>query len=446
MRNGRYRNLLAAALLVVSGVGVALATPTAGEKCEAGKNGAAGKYSACLFKAQQKFVNGGEVDTTRRDEAVLTCGTKYSDKWQSLESKAGTDVCPSQGDELSIQDFLDACIYSAENALTGGVLVPDVVTCNADLGACTADLSTTNADLGSCTGSLGTCNSNYATCSGSLGTCNSDLSTTNADLTACTGDLATTNADLTSCTGDLATANAGTAAVGEVLSGKTFTSSAGLGATGMMPNNGAVTLTPTTSDQAIAAGYHNGSGKCAGDADLTGNNIKIGVNLFGVVGNLEGGCSLSTVSYTDNGDGTVTDNVTGLMWEKLSDDSSIHDWNNLAYIWADASAVKVATLNTMNAGVGFANHTDWRVPNIKELQTLVNFGTSAPATHSAFNSACVPGCTVTTCSCTRSSIYWSSSTYQPAPSYAWRTDFNDGLTDSYDTTGGGYVRAVRGGS
>jgi hypothetical protein len=30
-------------------------------------------------------------------------------------------------------------------------------------------------------------------------------------------------------------------------------------------------------------------------------------------------------SYTDNGDGTITDNVTGLMWEKLSDDASVHD-------------------------------------------------------------------------------------------------------------------------
>jgi hypothetical protein len=37
-------------------------------------------------------------------------------------------------------------------------------------------------------------------------------------------------------------------------------------------------------------------------------------------------------SYTDNGDGTITDNTTGLMWEKITDDGSIHDVNNV-YTW-----------------------------------------------------------------------------------------------------------------
>ena len=63
----------------------------------------------------------------------------------------------------------------------------------------------------------------------------------------------------------------------------------------------------------------------------------------------------------DNGDGTITDTKTGLMWEKLSDDGSIHD-KDTAYTWANAFAVKVATLN---GGGGFAGHTDWRVPNVQ---------------------------------------------------------------------------------
>ena len=41
------------------------------------------------------------------------------------------------------------------------------------------------------------------------------------------------------------------------------------------------------------------------------------------------------LSYTDNGDGTITDNNTGLMWEKLSHDGSIHDVNNTD-TWDDA--------------------------------------------------------------------------------------------------------------
>jgi cysteine-rich repeat protein len=52
----------------------------------------------------------------------------------------------------------------------------------------------------------------------------------------------------------------------------------------------------------------------------------------------------SALAYVDNGDGTITDSNTGLMWEKLSADGTIHDWNNL-YTWDDAFAVKIATLN-----------------------------------------------------------------------------------------------------
>ena len=43
-------------------------------------------------------------------------------------------------------------------------------------------------------------------------------------------------------------------------------------------------ITPSTSDQTIQAGYHNGSGKVAGDADLVTGNIKSGANIFGVAG------------------------------------------------------------------------------------------------------------------------------------------------------------------
>jgi hypothetical protein len=59
------------------------------------------------------------------------------------------------------------------------------------------------------------------------------------------------------------------------------------GTAGTMPNNGAVTITPGTTNQTIAAGYHNGSGVVNGDADLIASNIKSGVNIFGVVGTVD---------------------------------------------------------------------------------------------------------------------------------------------------------------
>jgi hypothetical protein len=48
-------------------------------------------------------------------------------------------------------------------------------------------------------------------------------------------------------------------------------------------------------------------------------------------------------AYTDNGNGTITDTGTGLMWEKLSDDGTIHD-KDTAYTWLDAFSTKVAML------------------------------------------------------------------------------------------------------
>jgi len=77
----------------------------------------------------------------------------------------------------------------------------------------------------------------------------------------------------------------GTAAAGDVLAGETFSNDDDTGVVGTMTNRGAVTITPGTSNQAIAAGYHNGSGYVAGDADLVAGNIVPSVNIFGVVGN-----------------------------------------------------------------------------------------------------------------------------------------------------------------
>jgi len=101
------------------------------------------------------------------------------------------------------------------------------------------------------------------------------------------------------------------------------------------------------------------------------------------------------LSYTNNGDGTITDNNTALMWEKLSDDGTIHDKDNL-YKRADAFAVHIAGLNAMN----FAGHNDWRLPNVKELQTIVNYGQVYPAISSEFNSNCVASVDILTGSCT----------------------------------------------
>jgi len=95
-----------------------------------------------------------------------------------------------------------------------------------------------------------------------------DVDAVKGYLTQCSADVGdatgTGGAPVPDYVADLTICTSGTATAGEVLSGKTFSSAAGLGATGTMPNNGAVTITPGTASQAIPAGYHNGSGTVAG--------------------------------------------------------------------------------------------------------------------------------------------------------------------------------------
>lgn len=71
-------------------------------------------------------------------------------------------------------------------------------------------------------------------------------------------------------------------------------------------------------------------------------------------------------SYTDNGDGTITDNVTGLMWSQTADlngDGLINNDDKLTQAEALANA----------ASFDLAGYTDWRLPSIKEAYSLILF-------------------------------------------------------------------------
>jgi hypothetical protein len=161
-------------------------------------------------------------------------------------------------------------------------------------------------------------------------------------------------------------------------------------------------------------------------------------------GALKSGAALA---YVDNGDGTVTDLNTRLTWEKKSDDEGLHD-RNRTYSWSTSSGDSVWDwLDQVNeeGGAGFAGHNDWRLPNVKELLTIVDFEESEPAVSSVFDHDCAPRCNVLNCSCTLGG-YWSSTTVSGRPTEAYWVSFRDGrvVVDSKDTTA--FVRAVRGGS
>jgi hypothetical protein len=323
---GRAKSLGIAAAAAAMLAAPAHAAPTAEQKCESGKNGVAGKYAACMHKAQQKFVSGGGVDLAGRTAAETTCATKLDGKFASLESKAGPGVCPSEMDQTPVRDFIDACVVAVEDQLAGGSLPLDVETCNADLDTCEGDLAT-------CAANVGVMKTGLPQCSDASGM-----------VIPCAGS------------GQDAEYQAGVAA-----------------------------------------------------------------------------------SYTDNGDGTVSDNVSGLMWEKLADDGSIHDKDTL-YTWANAFSSKIAGLNALS----FAGYNDWRLPNIKELQSIINFGVANPSTYPQLTNGCMPGCTVLTCSCNLIASYWSSTTVGTGAS-AWVVFFSEGRTIFTLKSGTFSVRAVRGG-
>ena len=79
----------------------------------------------------------------------------------------------------------------------------------------------------------------------------------------------------------------------------------------------------------------------------------------------------NTPSYTDNGDGTISDNVTGLMWQQSPDtngDGMINATDKLTF------AEAVAGASTLTLG----GYSDWRLPTIKELYSLILFDGSRP--------------------------------------------------------------------
>lgn len=274
----------------------------------------------------------------------------------------------------------------------------------------------------------------------------------------------------------------GDAAVTEVLDGKFFSITGSAGLEGTMPHNvgdtsaSSSSVSGTTLKFLAPQGYYDGvaDNVVKEDSSFIAGNIKDTVTIFGVLGTYTGGGggayglpktsqqpdhpsgwtpvtgddayyadpTASDIGYpqglpswtayndpggrfTDNADGTIIDNATGLEWIKdpIADPGEVFA-SQMA--WADA----IANCEALVYPAG--GHEDWRLPNRFELESILDLGRLP-----AFNPTFFPN--------TQEATYWSSTTTAGNTTQAHLVYFGNGNVWDSGKADARYVRPVRGG-
>lgn len=138
-------------------------------------------------------------------------------------------------------------------------------------------------------------------------------------------------------------------------------------------------------------------------------------------GDIQAGISWPNPRFTDNGDQTMTDNLTGINWSKNAKPSTT------TLTW-EQSLDFIKTLNNQN----YLGYSDWRLPNRLELESLQNKGQNV--TYTWLNEQGFLNATAG---------YWSSSNYANNQSGAWSVDLGLGGLGSGLKAGTYYVWPVR---
>jgi len=151
-------------------------------------------------------------------------------------------------------------------------------------------------------------------------------------------------------------------------------------------------------------------------------DLPVDVNCFSSNCKDFGSTAGRNLSYTDNGDGTISDNVTGLMWVQDGNSSGCN--NGVELNWQDA----INYCDNLN----YAGYSDWRLPKFRELNSIVDTARYDPSINPVFiNTAGTEG------------HYWSSTTYAGDTSNAYYVDFGYGRSSYTTNTYAYHVRCVR---
>lgn len=146
-------------------------------------------------------------------------------------------------------------------------------------------------------------------------------------------------------------------------------------------------------------------------------------------------------AFSFHSNGTVTHTPTGLTWKRCLEGQTFNDNStpsNYLDDQCDGSAQRYnwqAALDQaqlVNNTGGFAGHTNWRMPNIKELRTIIEYCRENPA----INTEVFPS----------TPLYsWTSSPVMNSPdrSRAWAIDFSNGVDNWNGRNSDGHVRLVR---
>ena len=405
-------------------------------------------------------------DGTAADTDCLNTKTFYSgDSWIQKTGSITTQTLSAANDTVT------AGYYAATTLST---VDSDLATANIKNGATIFGVNGSTKVLDTSTGTAAnsdlasgkTCFSNGSTITGGMTTGDNVTVTSNTPASIPTGYYSgkTCSAALTGGTGTLA-------AEGQILSTYHAYNNTGAVLQGSITSGSNVPGANAALSFSIPTGYYSGNSCIASDTNLAEGNIKKGTAIFGTTGTMYPGSLLATGQkvcydasgavidctgtgqdgelkkglaltppYTDNNTtpGTITDNATGLVWQKCSaglSDANCATGSAATYTWANA-------LTYCNANTAGLPGTGWRLPNRRELLSIVDYSTSAPAINSTYFPA-TPGIP-------SASTFWSATTHQtPADQgSAFPVTFWDG---SSRIAGVGaktfvyYVRCVRGG-